>query len=156
MYIEKSCMRLQLDISWNLTVSVPGLRAPLCFQWRSALRPIIFYTVGERFINTQNPTNEPRSIKTLDFRDKNSFDLRVGNRDFRQKSHENTKEFLSSNFKMSAKNYWGVVEHSIYLLLLIFYSKNIQFNCQMFNYIFNMHYVLARPFIILCSIFVIG
>ena len=48
------------------------------------MRPIIFYTVGNRFINTQNPKNEPPSIKTLDFRVKNSFDLSVGNHDFRQ------------------------------------------------------------------------
>ena len=46
-------------------------------------------------------------IKTLDFRVKNSFDLRVGNRDFRRKLRENTKEFLSSDFKMTAKNYRG-------------------------------------------------
>ena len=34
---------------------------------------IFFYTVGDRFNNTQNPKNEPPNIKTLDFRLKNSF-----------------------------------------------------------------------------------
>ena len=49
--------------------------------------------MGDRFINTQNPKNEPPNIKTLDLRVQNSFDLRVGNRDFRQKLREKTKEF---------------------------------------------------------------
>ena len=42
---------------WNgyLMPGGGGLRAPLCFQWKDALRPIIFYTVGERFIDTKNP-----------------------------------------------------------------------------------------------------
>ena len=57
--------------------------------------------MGERFI----PKNEPLSIKTLDFRVKNSFDMRVGNQDFCRKSRKNTKEFLNSDFKMTAKNY---------------------------------------------------
>ena len=36
---------------------------------------IIVYTVGDMFINTQNPKIEPPSIKTRVFRVKNSFDL---------------------------------------------------------------------------------
>ena len=47
------------------------------------------------------------SIKNLDLRVKNIFDLRVRNNDFCQKSHKNTKEFLSSDFKIAAKNDWG-------------------------------------------------
>ena len=41
---------------------------PPIIQWRGAPRPIIFYTVGDVAINTQNPKNEPPRIKTLDFR----------------------------------------------------------------------------------------
>ena len=49
------------------------------------------------YINAHNPKNEPPGIKTLNFRVKNSFDRRVGN----------TKEFVTSDFKMAAKNYCG-------------------------------------------------
>ena len=63
--------------------------------------------MGDRFINTQNQKNEPPNIKTLGLRVQNSFDLRVRNRDFRRKSRENTKEFLSGNFKIAVKNYRG-------------------------------------------------
>ena len=73
------------------------------FSIKSALRPIIFYTVGDSFMNTQNPHN----IKTLDLRVQNCFDLRDGNRDFCPKTLENTKEFLSSDFKMAA-NYFNI------------------------------------------------
>ena len=68
--------------------------------------------MGERYINTQNPKNEPPIIKTLDLRVKNSFPPRVGNPDFRRKSRENTKDFVTSDFKMAAKNYRGYVERS--------------------------------------------
>ena len=44
------------------------------------MRPIIFYTVGDGCINTQNPKNEHPIIKTLDLRVKNGFHLRVGNK----------------------------------------------------------------------------
>ena len=56
--------------------------------------------------------NEPPSIKILDLRVKNSFDLRVGNSDFCQKSRENTNEFLSGVLKMAAKNNRGKFELS--------------------------------------------
>ena len=64
--------------------------------------------MGDGYINTQNPKNEPPIIKTLDLRVKNSFPQRVGNRDFRRKSRENTKNFVSSDFKIAAKNYRGL------------------------------------------------
>ena len=51
--------------------------------------------------------NEPPIIKTLDLRVKNIFPLRVGNNDFRQKSLENTKNFVSSDFKIAVNNYRG-------------------------------------------------
>ena len=54
--------------------------------------PILFYTVGE-----------PTRIRTLDFRVKINFNMR----DFRRKSCENTKEFLTSDFKIADKNYSG-------------------------------------------------
>ena len=44
-----------------------------------SLKSGFFYTVGNRCTKTQNPKNEPASIKTLDLRVKNSFNLRVGN-----------------------------------------------------------------------------
>ena len=59
------------------------------------------------FINTQIPKNEPPSIKTLNLRVKNSFDIRVENLDFRRKSGRNTKELVKSDFKIAAKNYRG-------------------------------------------------
>ena len=40
-------------------------------------RPV--YTVGNRCTKIQNLKNDPASIKTLDLRVKNSFNLRVGN-----------------------------------------------------------------------------
>ena len=58
------------------------------------------YTVGDGSISTQNPKNEPPIIKTLDFRVKKSFHLSVRNLDFCRKSLENTKDFLTSDFKM--------------------------------------------------------
>ena len=47
-------------------------------------------------------------IKTLDFRVKNCFDLRVGNRDFRQKSRENTKKISEHRFLNDPQQISGV------------------------------------------------
>ena len=60
----------------------------------------MFYIVEDGFVNTKNPKNEPPILKTLDLRVKYSFHLRVGNRDFRQKSRRNTKDFFVFNFKL--------------------------------------------------------
>ena len=67
----------------------------------------MFYIVEDGFVNTKNPKNEPPILKTVELRVKNSFHLRVGNLDFRQKSRENTNDFLTSDFKMAATNYRG-------------------------------------------------
>ena len=83
---------------------------PLCFQWRSALRPIIFYTVGDRFINTQNPIIELPSIKTLDLRVQNSFDQRVVNGDFLP--------------KITCKYNW-ISEQQYSNILFLFYNSKI-------------------------------
>ena len=64
------------------------------------------------FFNTQDPINQPPNIKTLDLRVQNSFDLRVGNRDFRRTSRGNTKDFFIFNIKLGAKNYRVQVECS--------------------------------------------
>ena len=48
----------------------------------------------------------PRTPK-MNLRVKKSFDLRVRNRDFCHKSGGNTKEFVTSDFKIAAKNYRG-------------------------------------------------
>ena len=63
--------------------------------------------MGYGYINTQNPKNEPPIIKPLDLRVKDNIPLRVGNHDFRRKSLENTKNFVSSDFKIAVNNYRG-------------------------------------------------
>ena len=65
-------------MKWLLNAVGGASGPPLCFQWRSALRPII--TQWEK----------GSLIPRINTRVKNSFDLRVGNCDFRRKSCKNT------------------------------------------------------------------
>ena len=65
-----------------------------------------FCTMGDRFINTQNPKNEPPSIKTLDLRVQNSFDLRVGNAIFVENHAKTQIIFLAVILKRPQKITW--------------------------------------------------
>ena len=88
----------QYRVLWGGGVTPPLLK--ICCE---GLRPILFYTVGYRFTKTKNPKNEPASIKTLDLRVKNSFNLRVGNAIFAENRAKIQVNFWAAILKWPPK-----------------------------------------------------
>ena len=62
------------------------------------------HTAGGGYIMNQDPKFQPPSSKTLVLRAKWKKNYLVGNHDFSRKLCENTKEILSSDFKMAGNN----------------------------------------------------
>ena len=78
------------------------------------VRGQLFFACGRCLYKEPGSKFYHPSSKILDLRTKWEKNLSVGIQIFHQKSCENTKEILSSDFKMDGKHYPGYVDHSIF------------------------------------------